>query len=312
MRSNVTLSENEAAFVPTNAQTRWRNLARALSIIDRLTLGYILFALALVLIRHEHVRYWREIALIHAGLIVGILLLAWWRRHGGRAADFLSNWYPIFLFGFFFEEIGFIVHAIYPGWFDHLLISFEYSIFGVHPTVWIERFNSYWMTEVLQLSYTTYLFLTLGLGAYFWRRGERTAFQILVVSSCVAYYIGYVIFVLFPIESPYHTLRNLQTVELSGGPLTAIIDWIERYGRVHGGAFPSAHVSGSVVVLICAWRFARKVGYFLAPLVVAICVATVYGRYHYVVDVVAGILMAIIGCAVGTRLVRRSRSSVVA
>ena len=309
MRSKLEVSENQAAFAASDVQALRRNLTHALSTIDRLTLGYLLFVVALVLVRYENVRYWRQIALINAGLILGILILAWWRRYGSKAADFLSNWYPIFLFGFFFEEIGFIVHAIYPGWFDHLLISFEYSIFGVHPTVWIERFNSYWMTEILQLSYTTYLFLTLGLGTYFWRRGERTAFQVLVVSSCVAYYISYLIFIFFPIESPYHTLKNLQTVELTGGPFTAIIDWIERYGRVHGGAFPSNHVSGSVVVLICAWRFARKIGYFLAPLVLAICIATVYGRYHYVVDVVAGILMAIIGCTVGTRLVRRSRNS---
>jgi membrane-associated phospholipid phosphatase len=31
-------------------------------------------------------------------------------------------------------------------------------------------------------------------------------------------------------------------------------------------------------------------------------VATVYGRYHYVMDVFAGILIAVIGCWIGSRL----------
>ena len=62
-----------------------------------------------------------------------------------------------------------------------------------------------------------------------------------------------------------------------------------------------------MVALICAWRYARRVGYVLLPLVTAICIATVYGRYHYVVDVVAGIFMAIVGCAIGVRLVRAGR-----
>jgi len=38
----------------------------------------------------------------------------------------------------------------------------------------------------------------------------------------------------------------------------------------------------------------------------SICVSTVYGRYHYVVDVLAGVVMAVIGCVVGFHLVRRS------
>ncbi len=286
-----------------------RSVYDTLSIVDRLTAAYLLFVVALVVVRYEQVRHWAAIAAIHVVLIIMIGLLAGLRRNGSRLAEIIANWYPILLFGFFFEEIGLIVHAIHAGWFDDWLMSAEYSLFGVHPTVWIEQYHSFWGTEILQLAYTSYLVLTLGLAAYFWRRGERTPFQILVVSTCVAYYLGYLIFVFFPIESPYHTLKSLQAVEPTVGPFSALINWIERYGRVHGGAFPSAHVSGSVVVLICAWRHARQVGYLLLPLVIAICIATVYGRYHYVVDVVAGVVMAIIGCAIGMRLVRAERAS---
>ena len=289
--------------------TRLKAATRALSIIDKLTLSYLVWVIVVVSARHAHVRHGSAIAFIHLGLAGAIALLAYVRARGGRIAETIGKWYPIFLFGFFFEEIGFIVHAFYPGWFDYLLIDLEYAVFGVHPTVWSEQYAGYWATEILQLAYTSYLFLTLGLAAFFAGRGAEKPFKILVVSTCIAYYAGYVIFLLFPIESPYHTLRELQQVELVGGPFTAVIDWIERYGRVHGGAFPSAHVSGSVVVLICAWRYARRVAYVLLPLVALICVATVYGRYHYVVDVLAGIVMAVIGCALWDRLVRAERAA---
>jgi membrane-associated phospholipid phosphatase len=285
-------------------------LWRGVSIIDRLTLSYVTFVLLVVISRQEHVKHAEAIALIHLGLLFGIGLLAYLRARGNRVAATIGTWYPIFLFGFFFEEIGFIVHAFHPGWFDPWLISLEYRVLGVHATVWVEQYSSYWATEILQLAYTSYLVLTLGLAVYFARRSQETPLQILVVSTCVAYYLGYLIFVLFPIESPHHTLSGLQQVQLVGGPFTAVIDWIEQYGRVHGGAFPSAHVSGSVVVLICAWRYARRVGYALLPLVTAICIATVYGRYHYVADVLAGIVMALIGCSVGVRLVRAERSRI--
>jgi membrane-associated phospholipid phosphatase len=77
---------------------------------------------------------------------------------------------------------------------------------------------------------------------------------------------------------------------------------IEKHGRVHGGAFPSAHVAGSVVALISAWRFARPVGRWLSPVVLSVCAATVYGRYHYAMDVFGGVLAAVIGCWIGSRL----------
>src|SRR5262249_33716086 len=90
--------------------------------------------------------------------------------------------------------------------------------------------------------------------------------------------------------------------ELAGGPFTAFINLIERHGRVHGGAFPSAHVAGSVVALISAWRFARRAGYWLTPVVLSVCRAAVYGRYPSVMGGFAGILMAAVGCWLGSKL----------
>jgi membrane-associated phospholipid phosphatase len=269
---------------------------------DRLTLAYLIFTTTLIIVCRQNIPRWADLFVIHLGLTAMIIGLAYARKHSFPVLSPLSLWYPTLLFLFFFEEIGLTVHAIFPGWFDEYLIKADYALFGVHPTVWIEQFSNYWLNEYMQLVYTSYFLLTIGLGAYLWIIGRREDFAVFLASTCAAYYLCYVIFVIFPIESPHHTLRHLQQVELTGGPFTAFINWIEKHGRVHGGAFPSAHVAGSVVVLISAWRFARRAGYWLTPLVLSICVATVYGRYHYVMDVFAGILMAVIGCWLGPKL----------
>lgn len=267
---------------------------------DRLTLAYLIYSTALIVICRRNIPRWATLLPIHLGLTVMIFGLAHARAKKVKVLSFLSHWYPTLLFLFFFEEIGLIVHAIFPGWFDEYLIKADYAMFGAHPTVWIEQFSNYWLNEYMQLVYTSYFLLTIGLGAYLWIRNRREEFAVFIASTCAAYYLCYVVFVLFPIESPHHTLRHLQQVELAGGPFTAFINLIEKHGRVHGGAFPSAHVAGSVVVLISAWRFARRIGYWLTPIVISICVATVYGRYHYAVDVFAGILMGAIGCQIAS------------
>ena len=274
----------------------------ALNVADRLTLAYLIFSTTLIIVCRQNIKQWAALSPIHFGLMAMVIGLAYARAREIRAISLVSHWYPTLLFLFFFEEIGLIVHAVFPGWFDEYLIKADYAMFGAHPAVWIGQFSNYWLNECMQLVYTSYFPLTIGLGAYLWLKGKREEFAVFIASTCAAYYLCYVVFVFFPIESPHHTLRHLQPVELTGGPVTAFINLIEKHGRVHGGAFPSAHVAGAMVVLILAWRFARRIGYWLTPLVVSLCVATVYGRYHYAMDVFAGILMAAIGCRIGSRL----------
>lgn len=281
---------------PRRLHERLNQSLQPLNFADRLTLAYLLCTSVLVMTCQHNIPQAPKLLFIHCGLIAGILLLAVRRNHGPRMIHVLSHWYPLLLPGFFFEEIGHLVHAIFPGWFDHALIAADHALFGAHPTVWLEQFSSYWLTEYLQLVYTTYLLLIPAFGAYLWWRRKRDQFAAFTAALCVTYYLNYLIFVFFPIEGPQHTLAQLQQGELTGGPFTAFISLIEKHGRVHGGAFPSNHVAGSMVVLFSAFRCSRRLSYVLTPLVLSICVATVYGRYHYALDVFAGTLMAGFGC----------------
>lgn len=284
---------------PQRISDRAWSLIQLLNLPDRLTLAYLLFTSALLVICQRRVAPWPKLLLIHGGLVCAIIAFAVLRERGPQLIRVLSHWYPLLLSGFFFEEIGELVHAVFPGWFDAVLIAADYAVFGVHPTVWIEQFSSYWLTEYLQFAYTLYLPLIPAFGLWLWWRGRRREFTAFVTAMCVTYYFNYLIFIFFPIEGPHHTLAHLQQVELSGGPLTAFINLIEKHGRVHGGAFPSNHVAGSMVVLFSAFRFSRRLGWALAPLVLSIGVATVYGRYHYAIDVFAGTTVAWIGWEMG-------------
>ncbi|MGH9758601.1 MAG: phosphatase PAP2 family protein, partial [Candidatus Acidiferrales bacterium] len=86
---------------------------------------------------------------------------------------------------------------------------------------------------------------------------------------------------------------------------TAAIDLIERFGRVHGAAFPSAHVAGSMVAILAARRYRPWLFWVCLPFFICMCVATVYGRYHYVADVLAGIVVGSISWAAGQWLMER-------
>jgi len=110
-----------------------------------------------------------------------------------------------------------------------------------------------------------------------------------MASTALAHYSVYVISVLLPVESPYFSLAAVNSRPLIGGYSTALISLIERLARVHGAAFPSAHVAGSMVALLASWRCRRCLFWTTLPFFVSMCAATVYGRYHYVADVLAGL-----------------------
>ena len=68
------------------------------------------------------------------------------------------------------------------------------------------------------------------------------------------------------------------------------------YG-IHTSVFPSAHVAGAFVTAIGAWRTLPEhqwVSRLLLVMAILIAIATVYGRYHYLADAAAGIVMAVV------------------
>jgi membrane-associated phospholipid phosphatase len=61
----------------------------------------------------------------------------------------------------------------------------------------------------------------------------------------------------------------------------------------------------TVSVLIVAWRRLRWLFWVLLPVATLLVLSTVYCRYHYVVDVIAGIVLAFATVPLGDRLYAR-------
>jgi membrane-associated phospholipid phosphatase len=232
------------------------------------------------------------------------------RQEGVTAATqfwhFWRHWYPHLFFLFCFEELAHLVHLVNPVWQDAKLIAFDHWMFGAHPSVWLEQFATPVLNDIIQLAYLTYFVYLVVLGGILYYRKEWDAYWSVMTYSAVGYAIGYVIAMTFPIQSPWYAMAGMWQGELQGGPFTATINFIEHYGRVRGAAFPSEHVAGSVAVLWGAWCFRRWLFWVMLPLVAAMCFATIWGRYHYVADIFAGIITGTLGYMIGSWIMRKN------
>jgi membrane-associated phospholipid phosphatase len=290
--------------------TVWRWLDECVhdcGVFEWVTLAYLGWLNAIVLLCHRNIPQAALYFATHTAITVGILVVVRYAaRSRSEAVRFARHWYPLPLYIFFFEELQGLVHAIFPDWFDRWLIAFDYTLAGTHPSMWLARFSSPALNDYLQFAYMTYFLYLVMLPVILYVQRERAAFWTVMVSTAIANYSIYIIAILFPIESPYYSLAALHMQGLPGGYCTALIELIERFARVHGAAFPSAHVAGSMVAMLASWRYRRWLFWACLPFFASMCVATVYGRYHYVADVLAGLIVGGLGFAIGTRLGREN------
>jgi membrane-associated phospholipid phosphatase len=289
----------------------------ALGTFEHVALGYLGLSSAMVAV------YFRNLAhparLVGANALVVALIFLLCRASAGfeerarrrgitfaaRFWHFWRHWYPHLFFLFCFEELAYLVHLVNAEWQDAKLIAFDHRVFGVHPSVWLEQFATPLRNDLFQLAYLTYFVYLLVLGGILYYRRAWHAYWSVMTYSAVAYAIGYVIAALFPIESPWFAMAGMWQGELHGGPFTATINFFEHYGRVHGAAFPSEHVAGSVAVVWGAWRYRRWLFWVLLPTVTAMCLSTVWGRYHYVADILGGVVTGTLGYFIGSYLMNR-------
>src|SRR3989442_7860427 len=170
---------------------------------------------------------------------------------------FWRHWYPHLFFLFCFEELGKLVHLVTPTWQDAKLIAFDQWLTGVNPSLWLERFAHPALNEFMQCAYLTYFVFLLILGGILYYRHDLKSYWAVMTYSAVGYVFGYIISIFFPVQSPWFALAGMWHSNLAGGPFTGLSNLIEKYGRVHGAAFPSQHVAGAGAALWGAGRQRR-------------------------------------------------------
>ncbi|MGB8476060.1 MAG: phosphatase PAP2 family protein [Candidatus Acidiferrum sp.] len=290
-------------------------------VFERVALGYLGVSSALILLSAENLAHPARMLAVQGFVAMLILLLC---RAGARAAEearwngesfstrwwhFWRHWYPHLYFLFCFEELGRLVHLVQPGWQDAKLMAFDHWLTGVHPTVWLEQFATPARNDFMQFVYLTYFTYLLVVGGILYYRRDWHAYWSVMTYSAVGYAIGYVIAIFFPIESPWFSMAGAWHGPLQGGAATAVVNFIEHYGRVRGAAFPSEHVAGAVAAAWGAWRHRRWLFWAMLPLVVCMCVSTVWGRYHYVADVLGGLATGTLGYVIGGWLMKRRQAA---
>lgn len=267
---------------------------------DSLTVFFSFSLLVLTLFYFETVPSSGYLVLIYASVIFFQLLLV--RLSDNNPFLKLSRdiIFPVVSVLIIFDSLGLLVHSINPRDIDYLLIRADYMLFGTHPTVYMERFVQPVLTDILQVAYSTYYFLPVSLGVFLKIKGKTEDFERSLFLILLCFYLSYVGYILFPALGPRYAMEHLHEKELGGflvsQPIQDLLNLIEGIKR---DAFPSGHTGIALTVLYLAYKYAAGLFRIMLIPVALLIIATVYCRYHYVVDVLGGILLTVVTIVAG-------------
>jgi membrane-associated phospholipid phosphatase len=285
--------------------SRRESLRALMRPVDLATISYLLLIAALVVLFHHNVADWGWYVVKHCAAALAIVGLI---RAAGNRRDWigiLRHWYPVAVFPPLFTEMNQLVTMIFPFWANSWLIRLDHALFGVNPTVWFERVATPALTELMVIFYLAYFLLIPAAALPLYLRRKQRAFDCLMFNTALAFYLSFVAFLIFPAVSPRVTMAHLQSGPLEGGMLLSLLNRVQSFGGIRGGAFPSSHVAVAFAILLSAHRHERKVFYVLLPFVLGLAVSTTYCRYHYAVDAIAGALLGLFAVVLGQRLFAR-------
>ena len=256
-----------------------------------LTASYLAITAGLMAIVGNTVpgRVW--LVAVHLTLSGSLLILNRARPSAG-ILRVIRDWLPLALFPFLYKEVEVLAPAIGDWRLTATIPAWESALFAGQPSLYLsERLAFVPVSEYLHFSYLSYVVVIPSVAAYWYVSGRRAAFGELLLMLSTVLLGSYLFFILLPVDSPYYLSQRLGP-PLSGHFFFDLVHQMSARGGARGGAFPSAHVSGAVVVSLVAWRHQRRLAYVLVPITVSVMIATVYGRFHYVLDTLAGAALA--------------------
>ncbi|HEY9188576.1 MAG TPA: phosphatase PAP2 family protein [Ignavibacteria bacterium] len=215
-------------------------------------------------------------------------------------------WYPIILV--VFKEVYFIIQALELTDKDRVLIYIDRLIFGTDPTHWFMKFSHPVLTEYLQICYSTFYFIILAapLYAYIKKNYDEYFYSFYII--LLGFYISYIGYILVPAIGPRFTLHDFYTLdtELPGlflyKPLRLLINLGESIPPntsiaalvAQRDCFPSGHTEMTLLAIYLSFKYKQRIKWILLIVGISLIIATVYLRYHYVIDVFAGAFAALL------------------
>jgi membrane-associated phospholipid phosphatase len=306
---------------PTNnTQSFFRGIIRVISPTELVTFAFIGLMLVLAFFFHDQLDF-SGIIINTVALFLIIALVNYIRsRSPSKVIRAVHVFYIIAIVIYVFKTVEKLSFAMHGRDYDNVLIAIDRTIFGTNPSVWLFQHIPVIpiFVEIMQLCYFSYYFLPIILAIEFFIRrrhehveegkiDELEMLRFIIVYGLLVSYLGYFS---LPGIGPRFTVFDFWSIskDLPGVLLTEPMRWFInlaeniRTGMTSAQAasvvtrdvFPSGHTELALLSIILGFRYKARSRWVILFLGVGLIFSTIYLRYHYVIDLIAGALIAMI------------------
>jgi len=191
--------------------------------------------------------------------------------------------------------------------YDNWFILIDRWMFGADPTRVLYNLSHPVLTEVLQIIYGMFYLLPIMLCLSLLRKDRFIALDFAVFSIIYGFYLSYLGYFIVPGIGPRFTLHDFSTINqtLPGLYLTNFLrdmtnsaegipsGTLNPAALVQRDVFPSGHTMITLIVMYLSVRLKSRGRFFFLPVGTLLIFSTVYLRYHYVIDLIGGLIFMI-------------------
>jgi membrane-associated phospholipid phosphatase len=244
-------------------------------------------------------------------LFIGIIFLfasATKRFEHNSIVIFLRKFYQMPIAYYIYYNIFDFIKVVNPYDYDYWLAWFDKSIFGFEPTRLLYSISNPYLTEYLQICYFLFFFYPIFIGIELSYRENKDVLLNYASTIIFGFYFSFILYLFLPAVGPrfyLHDFSKLNTelpgvlvteslrsfINVGGGIKSTLLPAIEQVNR---DCFPSGHTMMTLLSIMLAFKYKARIRYFVLIFGSSLIFSTLYLRYHYFVDVVGGVIFAII------------------
>ena len=255
--------------------------------------GFLLLTSLRLLVAGDRAVVWSFAFLAQLAASIAVIVWASRRPSPGRWRVRLVV-YPVAM-GVSFYAMKYAVPLLGNPNVDAMLLAWDRALLGETPALaWQNQLHP-WLVEVAMAGYLFFFYYLIAGPARYCVR-DLELFRKCIVGLFTMYALSFLGYSFFPAGGPHRFTAF--TAPLDGGWL---LDWTLR--PVNSGSngvdvFPSVHFGATLYLLGFDWWHHRRRFWWVLPPCGVLWFSTLYLRFHYFVDLLAGAAVALAGLAI--------------
>lgn len=226
-------------------------------------------------------------------IIIFLLFIPFFYPINGSFRVFF-DWFPLATLPLAHRETTVLSVALGISVKDGSFIAFENkyltAIIRFHDQ---NKWSYFLLSEFLHLSYLSFFFFIYGLPLYLYLQGDMLHFYQATFAMLCLLFSCFITHGLVPVYGPRNIFEKISD-QRSHGFFFRLVHTVLEKGATPRTAFPSGHAGLASVVLLICYTCNVSLFYVVSPVAFGLIISTIYGRFHYGVDVVFGFIYAVI------------------